>query len=134
MQEIIFGFWRVLEMVQRCIQEEEDSASCKKSEKRVNFQRSSSTKSAKEASKDWNKAHSAAKDERCLAKRKVDCLRQWYHVQHNTQREIFRKRDQFQETESNCKVEQAAEKAALPVSGRETRFVARVTRLVAKNS
>ncbi|GAU47214.1 hypothetical protein TSUD_403550 [Trifolium subterraneum] len=52
----------MLEIVQRGIQEEEDSASCKKSKKRVNFQRSSSTKSAKEASKDSNKAHCAKEE------------------------------------------------------------------------
>ncbi|KAK2365331.1 hypothetical protein QL285_090104 [Trifolium repens] len=84
-----FGFWRVLETVQRSIQEEEDSASRKKSEKRVNFQRSSSTKSAKETTKDSNKAHNGAKEKRCLAKRKVNCLQQWYHAEHNTRREIL---------------------------------------------
>jgi hypothetical protein len=88
----IFDFWRVLEMVQRSIQEEEDNASCKKSEKRLNFQRRSSTKSTKETSKYSSKAHSGAKEERCLANRKVNCVQQWYHTQHNTHREIFKKR------------------------------------------
>ncbi|KAK2452442.1 hypothetical protein QL285_000236 [Trifolium repens] len=50
---------------------------------------SSSTKRAKETSKDSNKAHNGVKEERCLVKRKVNCLQQWYHAEHNTRREIL---------------------------------------------
>jgi hypothetical protein len=53
----------VLEMVQRSIQEKEDSASCKKSEKRVNFQEFFYQK-CKKTSKDSNKAQNGTKEER----------------------------------------------------------------------
>lgn len=118
--QVIFGFHSVLEMVQRGIQEEEGSASYKKSKKRdyktlfiihqfvdeVNFERISLAKSAKEA---WevlnkarggvvlNKAHSGVEEEMCELENNIETEGKQNEKQESNQEIDFEEQEQPQQ-------------------------------------